>query len=52
MTRASVRHHLLDEDGWKPYAWSLAVTSLVLGVHTGAIDAVLLAVTHLQHLGG
>lgn len=51
MTRASVRHHLVDEDGWKPLAWSAGMTLLVAGIHTGAIDALMLALIHLQHLG-
>ncbi len=51
MTRTSVRYHLLEEEGWKPFAWSAGLTLLVAGIHTGAIDAVMLALIHLQHLG-
>ena len=51
MSRASMRHHLVDEDGWKPFAWSVGMTLLVAGIHTGAIDAVVLALYDLQHLG-
>jgi hypothetical protein len=51
VTRASVRRRLVDEDGWKPFAWSAAMTGLVAGIHTGAIDAVVLALIHLQQLG-
>ena len=50
--RTSVHPQPGGERRWKPYVWSLAVTLLVLGVHTGAIDAVMLAGMHLQHLGG
>jgi hypothetical protein len=49
--RVSVRHHLVDEDGWKPFAWSAGLTLLVAGIHTGAIDAVLLSLIHAQQLG-
>lgn len=51
MTRASARRHLVDDNGWKPFAWSLGMTLLVAGIHTGAIDAVMLALIHLQQLG-
>jgi hypothetical protein len=51
VTRASLRHHLLAEDGWRPFAWSAGMTLLVAGIHTGAIDAVMLTLIHLQQLG-
>jgi hypothetical protein len=51
VTRASLRHRLLDEDGWRPFAWSAGVTLLVAGIHTGAIDAVMLTLIHFQQLG-
>jgi hypothetical protein len=51
VTRASVRHRLVDEEGWKPFAWSAAMTGLVAGIHTGVIDAVVLTLIHLQQLG-
>ncbi len=51
MTHTSVRHHLVHEEGWKPFAWSAGMTLLVAGIHTGVIDAVMLALIDLQHLG-
>jgi hypothetical protein len=46
-----IHAHFLDEGRWKPFAWSAAMTLLVLGVHTGAIDAVMLAAMGAQQLG-
>jgi hypothetical protein len=51
VTHTSVRHHLVHEEGWKPFAWSAGMTLHVAGIHTGVIDAVMLGVIHLQHLG-
>ena len=45
-------HRILDDGGWKPLAVSATVTLLVAGVHTGVIDALMLAVMRVQHLGG
>jgi hypothetical protein len=45
-------HERFDDDRWKPFAWSAGVTLLVVGVHTGAIDTVLLRAMAAQHLGG
>jgi hypothetical protein len=45
-------HRGLDDGGWKPFAVSATVTLLVAGVHTGVIDAVMLGVMRVQHLGG
>ena len=55
MSAASVWIHqlVLDEGGWKPFVWSAAaMTLLVPGVHTGAIDAVMLTLIQAQQLGG
>jgi hypothetical protein len=45
-------HRILDDGGWKPFAVSATVTLLVAGVHAGVIDALMLAVMRVQHLGG
>jgi hypothetical protein len=52
MTKVWLHEHVLDDGRWKPFAWSFGMTLLVLGVHTGAIDAAMLAVIQVQHLGG
>jgi hypothetical protein len=52
MTKVWVHEHVLDDGRWKPFAWSLGATLLVLGVHTGAIDAAMLTVMQAQQLGG
>ncbi len=52
VTRVWIHEHLLDDGRWKPFCWSLGMTLLVLGVHTGAVDAVMLAVMRAQQLGG
>ena len=46
-----IQAHAVDDDRWKPFAWSAAITGLVAGIHTGAIDAVMLTVMSAQHLG-
>ena len=52
MTKVWVHEHVLDDGRWKPYAWSLGMTLLVLGVHTGALDAVMLALMQAQGTRG
>jgi hypothetical protein len=47
-----IHQHVLDDGRCKPFAWSLGATLLVLGVHTGAIDAVTLTMMRAQQLGG
>ena len=44
--------HLLDEGRWRPFAWSLGATVVVAGVHTGALDWVMLHLMWAQQLGG
>ena len=52
MAKVWIHEHLLDDGRWKPFGWSLGMTLLVLGVHTGAVDAVMLIVIRAQQLGG
>jgi hypothetical protein len=52
VTRSWLHERFVDDDRWKPFAWSAGITLLVVGVHTGAIDAVLLLVMSAQGLGG
>ncbi len=52
MTRSWLRERFVDDDRWKPLAWSAGATLLVVGVHSGAIDAALLLAMGAQHLGG
>jgi hypothetical protein len=47
-----IHEHVLDDGRWKPFGWSLGMTLLVLGVHTGAVDAVMLIGIRAQQLGG
>ena len=47
-----IHTHVLDEGRWRPFACSLGATLLVLGVHTGAIDWVMLRLMEAQHLSG
>ena len=52
MTSSWIHQHVLDDGRWKPFVWSLGMTLLVLGVHTGAIDAAMLTLIQAQQLGG
>jgi hypothetical protein len=50
--QAAAQHRALDTGRWTPFAVSATVTLLVAGVHTGVIDALMLALMRVQHLGG
>ncbi len=52
MATVWLHQHVLDEGRWRPFVCSLTATLLVLGVHTGAIDWVMLHLIFAQHLGG
>jgi hypothetical protein len=52
VTRSWLHERVLDDGRWRPFACSLAATLVVAGVHTGAIDWVLLQLIWAQHLGG
>jgi hypothetical protein len=52
VTWLSTVHDRLDDGRWKPFAVSVAATLFVAAVHTGALDAVLLAAYRVQSLGG
>lgn len=52
LMQAAAQHRALDNGRWKPFAVSATVTLLVAGVHTGVIDALMLALMRVQHLGG
>jgi hypothetical protein len=51
VTRSWVHEHVLDDGRWRPFACSLGATLLVVGVHTGTVDWLLLRVIWAQQLG-
>lgn len=46
-----MHEHVLDDGRWRPFACSLGATLLVVGVHTGTVDWLLLRVIWAQQLG-
>ena len=51
MTGSWLHERVLDDGRWRPFACSLAATLFGAGVHTGAIDWVLLHLIWAQQLG-